>query len=153
DAPLACRAPSAHRMSGRSPPAESTPGRIGDRTDGGERSPRAAITAVHWSVVAWLSSRHYAAPRASSRQIRRMIPLDRPSGRGSERRMQMERRDFIRHGSFAAGAALLGVHRFPHALYAAEKAKNAQDVVSLGRSGLRVTRLAQGTGTSGVAKS
>jgi aryl-alcohol dehydrogenase-like predicted oxidoreductase len=65
----------------------------------------------------------------------------------------MKRRDFVRHGTFAAGAALLGLPRFPHHLYAAERAKNAQDVVSLGRTGLRVTRLAQGTGTSGVAKS
>src|SRR5262249_52575332 len=50
------------------------------------------------------------------------------------------------------GAALLGAGRFPHFLYAGPK-KQAQDLVTLGRTGLKVTRLAQGTGTSGVAKS
>jgi aryl-alcohol dehydrogenase-like predicted oxidoreductase len=65
----------------------------------------------------------------------------------------MHRRDFIRHGTVAAGSALLGLGRFPHHLYAAGKKKQAQDVVTLGKSGLRVTRLAQGTGTSGVGGS
>jgi 1-deoxyxylulose-5-phosphate synthase len=64
----------------------------------------------------------------------------------------MQRRDFVRKGTIAAGAALLGLSRFPHHLYAADKKKQAQDVVTLGKSGLRVTRLAQGTGTSGVGK-
>ena len=64
----------------------------------------------------------------------------------------MQRRDFVRHGALAAGAALLGFGRFPHHLYAAASPKKGQDVVTLGRTGLRVTRLAQGTGTSGVGK-
>jgi len=64
----------------------------------------------------------------------------------------MQRRDFMRRGTIAAGATLLGLNRFPHHLYAADKKKQAQDLVTLGRSGLRVTRLAQGTGTSGVGK-
>jgi aryl-alcohol dehydrogenase-like predicted oxidoreductase len=64
----------------------------------------------------------------------------------------VQRRDFVRQGSLVAGAALLGVGRFPHALYAGPR-KQAQDLVTLGRTGLRVTRLAQGTGTSGVNKS
>ncbi len=64
----------------------------------------------------------------------------------------MQRRDFVRKGTIAAGAALFGLNRFPHHLYAADKKKQAQDVVTLGKSGLHVTRLAQGTGTSGVGK-
>jgi len=64
----------------------------------------------------------------------------------------MQRRDFMRRGTIAAGATLLGLNRFPYHLYAADKKKQAQDVVTLGPSGLRVTRLAQGTGTSGVGK-
>ena len=64
----------------------------------------------------------------------------------------MKRRDFLRCGSAVAGTALLGFHRFPHHLYAAEK-KTAQDLVTLGRTGIQVTRLAQGTGTNGVNKS
>jgi aryl-alcohol dehydrogenase-like predicted oxidoreductase len=64
----------------------------------------------------------------------------------------MKRRDFLRCGSAIAGTTLLGLDRFPHHLYAAEK-KTAQDLVTLGRTGLQVTRLAQGTGTNGVNKS
>ena len=64
----------------------------------------------------------------------------------------MQRRDFMRRGTIAAGATLLGLNRFPYPLYAADRKKQAQDVVTLGPSGLRVTRLAQGTGTSGVGK-
>jgi aryl-alcohol dehydrogenase-like predicted oxidoreductase len=64
----------------------------------------------------------------------------------------MQRRHFMRQGTVAAGAALLGLSRFPYHLYAAEKRKQAQDVVTLGKSGLRVTRLAQGTGTNGTGK-
>ena len=65
----------------------------------------------------------------------------------------MQRRDFIRQGTVAAGAALFGFGRFPHHLYAADRKKQAQDLVTLGRTGIRVTRLAQGTGTNGVNKS
>ena len=67
----------------------------------------------------------------------------------------MRRRDFIRHGTTAAaaGATLFGLGRFPHHLFAADKKKHAQDVVTLGRTGVKVTRLAQGTGTHGVGHS
>ena len=65
----------------------------------------------------------------------------------------MQRRDFIRQGTVAAGAALFGFGRFPRHLYAADRKKQAQDLVTLGRTGIRVTRLAQGTGTNGVNKS
>jgi aryl-alcohol dehydrogenase-like predicted oxidoreductase len=65
----------------------------------------------------------------------------------------MKRREFVAGGACAAGAALLGVHSFPHHLYSAERSKRAQALVSLGRTGLRVSRLAQGTGTSGVGGS
>jgi aryl-alcohol dehydrogenase-like predicted oxidoreductase len=65
----------------------------------------------------------------------------------------MKRRDFLRCGSALAGAAFVGMHRFPHHLYASAATKRAQDVVTLGSTGIKVTRLAQGTGTNGVAKS
>jgi len=67
----------------------------------------------------------------------------------------MRRRDFIRHGTTAAaaGATLFGLGRFPHHLFAADKKKHAQDVVTLGRTSVKVTRLAQGTGTHGVGHS
>ena len=67
----------------------------------------------------------------------------------------MRRRDFIRHGTTAAaaGATLFGLGRFPHHLFAADKKKHAQDVVTLGRTRVKVTRLAQGTGTHGVGHS
>ncbi|PYQ14181.1 MAG: aldo/keto reductase [Acidobacteria bacterium] len=64
----------------------------------------------------------------------------------------MKRREFIQHGTVAAGT-LFGLGRFPYHLYAADKKKHAQDVVTLGRTGLKVSRLAQGTGTHGVGKS
>ena len=65
----------------------------------------------------------------------------------------MNRRQFLRNGSVASGAALFGAHVFPRHLYAAATEKRAQDVVTLGRTGIKVSRLWQGTGTNGVAKS
>jgi len=64
----------------------------------------------------------------------------------------MKRRTFLRNGSMAGGAALLGAAAFPRHLYAAAKEKAAQDVVTLGRTGIQVSRLFQGTGTDGVGK-
>lgn len=67
----------------------------------------------------------------------------------------MKRRDFIRCGVAAAGGAWLGLE--PLATLATTPArrapKRAQDQVVLGRTGIRVSRLAQGTGTRGVGKS
>jgi predicted aldo/keto reductase-like oxidoreductase len=69
----------------------------------------------------------------------------------------MKRRDFVRFGSAAlggaVGAAWLGRGvPFPYHVYAADQKKTAQDVVTLGRTGIKVSRLAQGTGTNGVGK-
>lgn len=64
----------------------------------------------------------------------------------------MQRREFLRHGSLASSAALLGFGGLPRHLYAATTEKTAQDVVTLGRTGIRVSRLAMGTGTNGVGK-
>lgn len=65
----------------------------------------------------------------------------------------MKRRDFLRCGTAAAaGTAFFGLDRFPYHLYASTTPKRAQDVVTLGRTGIRVSRLAQGTGTNGVGK-
>lgn len=65
----------------------------------------------------------------------------------------MDRRRFLRRGSLAGGAALFGAQAFPRHLFAAGKEKRAQDVVTLGRTGIQVSRLAQGTGTNGTGKS
>jgi aryl-alcohol dehydrogenase-like predicted oxidoreductase len=64
----------------------------------------------------------------------------------------MQRRRFLWQGSIAGGAVLVG-GPFSRPLYAAAPQKHAQDVVTLGKVGLKVSRLAQGTGTSGWAKS
>jgi aryl-alcohol dehydrogenase-like predicted oxidoreductase len=64
----------------------------------------------------------------------------------------MERRQFLWRGSAAAVA--LGLARFPKPLFAGlGEAARAQDRITLGRSGLVVSRLAQGTGTSGFGRS
>jgi aryl-alcohol dehydrogenase-like predicted oxidoreductase len=63
----------------------------------------------------------------------------------------MRRRHFIQCG--VAAGAYLGLDRFAHRLYAANTPKHAQDIVTLGNTGIRVSRLAQGTGTIGYAGS
>ena len=60
----------------------------------------------------------------------------------------MHRRDFIKSSLLAGGVA--AINPFPHELYAAEKKKNANDIIKLGNTGIEVSRLAMGTGTHGV---
>ena len=64
----------------------------------------------------------------------------------------MKRRRFLRCGVTAVGGAYVGLKGFPQYVYAAAPPKRAQDVVTLGRTGIRVSRLAQGTGTRGGNK-
>jgi 1-deoxyxylulose-5-phosphate synthase len=64
----------------------------------------------------------------------------------------VDRRHFLRRGSLAGGGVVLGAGTFPHHLYALAKEKRAQDIVTLGRTGIQVSRLAQGTGTNGFGK-
>ncbi len=64
----------------------------------------------------------------------------------------MDRRQFLRRSSIAGGATLVAGRAFPRHLYAAATEKRAQDVVTLGKTGIKVSRLAQGTGTNGVGK-
>jgi aryl-alcohol dehydrogenase-like predicted oxidoreductase len=66
----------------------------------------------------------------------------------------MKRRDFIRCGTTAAvGGAFFNLDEaFPYHRRAGAE-KKAQDVVTLGRTGIKVSRLAQGTGTHGYNKS
>jgi aryl-alcohol dehydrogenase-like predicted oxidoreductase len=59
-----------------------------------------------------------------------------------------ERRRFLKHSAIAAAA--LGASALPIPAWAGAKARQARDRVVLGRSGLVVSRLAQGTGTFGV---
>lgn len=63
----------------------------------------------------------------------------------------MKRRDFLRNTAAASAALRLG--SFPHPLFAAEKKKYAQDIVTLGKTGIKLSRLAQGTGTVGYRQS
>lgn len=65
----------------------------------------------------------------------------------------MSRRQFLRQGSVAGGALFFGGQAFPHHLYAAAAEKRAQDIVTLGRTGIQVSRLSQGTGTNGFGGS
>lgn len=63
----------------------------------------------------------------------------------------MKRRDFLRYGLYA-GSALAAAKPAP--LWAAEPKKRfANDVVTLGNSGIKLSRLAMGTGTKGGRKS
>ena len=64
----------------------------------------------------------------------------------------MDRREFLRT-SAVLGSAALAKGRFPYEAFASPKPKSATDVVTLGRTGIKLTRLAQGTGTNGVGKS
>lgn len=64
----------------------------------------------------------------------------------------MNRRDFLRT-SAVFGTAALTHHRFPYAAFASPTPKHATDFVTLGRTGIKVSRLAQGTGTNGVERS
>ncbi len=64
--------------------------------------------------------------------------------------MAMKRRIFLQR-SMAAGAAAFSP--FPYHIYAGTEKKLASDRVSLGNTGIEVSRLAMGTGTSGVGGS
>lgn len=64
----------------------------------------------------------------------------------------MRRRDFLKHGVMASGIAVASLEGMPRNLLAEEKKKYAQDIVTLGNTGIKVSRLAQGTGTRGYSK-
>jgi aryl-alcohol dehydrogenase-like predicted oxidoreductase len=59
----------------------------------------------------------------------------------------MKRRHFIKSAVIGAGA--IGLSSFPHHLYAGEIKKYAHDRVTLGNTGIEVSRMAMGTGTRG----
>ena len=59
----------------------------------------------------------------------------------------MKRRHFIKSAVIGAGA--VGLSSFPYHLYAGDKTKYAHDRVILGHTGIEVSRMAMGTGTSG----
>jgi len=61
----------------------------------------------------------------------------------------MNRRKFILKSMAAAGLAAMDP--FPHHLFASEVKKFANDRISLGKTGITVSRLAMGTGTNGVS--
>ena len=62
----------------------------------------------------------------------------------------MQRRSFLKTSLATAGLMAFG--RFPHQLFAQEARRFANDKVTLGNSGITVSRLAMGTGTNGFAK-
>lgn len=59
----------------------------------------------------------------------------------------MKRREFIKYTALAAGA--LTLPSYARVLTAEAPKKSANDVVTLGKTGIRVSRLAMGTGTNG----
>ena len=59
----------------------------------------------------------------------------------------MKRRHFIKSAVICAGA--FGLSSFPHYLYAGDSKKYAHDRVILGDTGIEVSRMAMGTGSSG----
>jgi 1-deoxyxylulose-5-phosphate synthase len=63
----------------------------------------------------------------------------------------MKRRDFLRRGACGAGAAWLGTRAFAKQVLAMPLAGkfSANDMVTIGRTGIRTSRLAMGTGTVG----
>ncbi len=63
----------------------------------------------------------------------------------------MKRRHFLRSGAAIAGTFLFDA--FPYHAFAGTTKKYASDVVTLGETGIRVSRLAMGTGTSGYGGS
>jgi aryl-alcohol dehydrogenase-like predicted oxidoreductase len=59
----------------------------------------------------------------------------------------MKRREFIKSGILATG--VVSMANFPYHLYASEIKKYAQDLIPLGNTGIKATRLAMGTGSGG----
>lgn len=60
----------------------------------------------------------------------------------------MKRREFVKYAAATAGA--LTMNRFAPVLARERKKKYANDIVTLGNTGIKVSRLAMGTGTNGV---
>jgi len=60
----------------------------------------------------------------------------------------IKRRDFIKASMLSAGA--LAFNSFPHHLFATETKKYATDQIILGNTGIKMSRLAMGTGTHGI---
>ena len=59
----------------------------------------------------------------------------------------MKRRDFIKNTAKTAG--LISFARFPQNVFGSEQKKYANDVVTLGNTGIKISRLAIGTGSNG----
>jgi aryl-alcohol dehydrogenase-like predicted oxidoreductase len=65
----------------------------------------------------------------------------------------MKRREFLRHGACGVGAAWLGARGLAarvEALPKLDRKFSASDTVTIGKTGIRTSRLAMGTGTVGV---
>jgi len=65
----------------------------------------------------------------------------------------MKRRTFIKHGMAAGAAGAIALSQFPYHAFAGDKKKYANDIVEIGKTGIKTSRLAMGTGTHGVNKS
>ena len=63
----------------------------------------------------------------------------------------MQRRKFLAHSIAASGA--IAMNPFPHHLFISDEKRYAHDRVTLGNTGINVSRLAMGTGTHGVGGS
>lgn len=62
---------------------------------------------------------------------------------------EISRRRFLRRATGAAGGAALAAAALPHAVASAPPTATATDIVPLGRTGLRISRLGMGTGSIG----
>src|SRR5215475_5910566 len=68
-------------------------------------------------------------------------------------RVAMNRRQFITHSAYGLGAAWLGTRTLEAAMMALPPLPQkfaASDTVTLGKTGIKTSRLAMGTGTVGV---
>ena len=59
----------------------------------------------------------------------------------------MNRRDFIKNSVKTAG--LLSLAKIPNTVFASEKIMKANDVIVLGKSNIKTSRMAMGTGSNG----
>lgn len=65
----------------------------------------------------------------------------------------MKRREFLTKSAMGLGAAWLGANSQPELAAGTSGSYSAADIVTLGKTGIKTTRLAMGTGTAGINKS
>src|SRR5438132_5594617 len=85
------------------------------------------------------------------RRIQSISSITEPSKTNREDAMKrINRREFVAHTLVGGGAVWAGLSGIPSLLAAAPTKKEAADQVLLGTTGIRLSRLAMGSGTNGV---